>query len=87
MTTESRKRLIKDFKQLTNLQQTGVFASPQENNMMLWEAIIFGPEDTIWDGGCFKLFLEFTEEYPIKPPNIKFRSQMFHPNRNYSLDY
>ena len=29
----------------------GVNASPQMDNIMQWNAIIFGPEGTIWDGG------------------------------------
>lgn len=28
----------------------------------------------------FTLFLEFTEEYPNKPPKVKFTSKLFHPN-------
>ena len=48
--------------------------------MFLWEAIIFGPEDTIWDGGIFKLALEFSDDYPNKPPKVKFLTNMFHPN-------
>lgn len=28
----------------------------------------------------FQLSLEFTEEYPNKPPTVKFISKMFHPN-------
>lgn len=47
---------------------------------MVWEAIIFGPQDTPFEDGTFKLTLEFTEEYPNKPPNVKFISKMFHPN-------
>ncbi len=31
-------------------------------------------------GGTFKLLLEFTEEYPNKPPSVKFLSKIFHPN-------
>ena len=30
--------------------------------------------------GTFKLTLEFTEEYPIRPPLVKFVSRMYHPN-------
>ena len=33
--------------------------------LLIWGAVIFGPEETIWDGGCFKLILEFNEEYPV----------------------
>ena len=28
---------------------------------MQWNGVIFGPDDTPWDGGTFKLTLEFTE--------------------------
>jgi ubiquitin-protein ligase len=47
---------------------------------MLWEAVVFGPEQTMWEGGIFKLRLEFSEEYPSKPPNVVFKTKMFHPN-------
>lgn len=30
--------------------------------------------------GTFKLQMEFTEEYPNKPPTVRFISKMFHPN-------
>jgi ubiquitin-conjugating enzyme E2 A len=47
---------------------------------MAWQAVIFGPDDTPWEGGTFKLLLEFTEEYPNKPPQVRFLSKIFHPN-------
>ena len=47
---------------------------------MLWHAVMFGPEDTPWEGGTFKLTLQFTEEYPNKAPTVKFATKMFHPN-------
>ncbi|KAF7634249.1 UBIQUITIN_CONJUGAT_2 domain-containing protein [Meloidogyne graminicola] len=47
---------------------------------MHWEAVIFGPQDTPFEDGTFKLSLEFSEEYPNKPPLVKFVSKMFHPN-------
>lgn len=33
--------------------------------------------------GTFKLTIEFTEEYPNKPPTVRFVSKMFHPNGMY----
>lgn len=30
--------------------------------------------------GTFKLTVEFTEEYPNRPPVVRFVSKMFHPN-------
>eukprot|EP01017_Pseudomicrothorax_dubius_P042224 TRINITY_DN6863_c0_g1_i1.p1 TRINITY_DN6863_c0_g1~~TRINITY_DN6863_c0_g1_i1.p1 ORF type:complete len:146 (-),score=27.86 TRINITY_DN6863_c0_g1_i1:85-522(-) len=58
----------------------GISAEPNKDNMMIWNAFIFGPEDTPWEGGVFRLVIEFTEEYPNKAPVIKFVSKVFHPN-------
>ena len=40
------------------------------------------PKDTPFEDGTFKLAMEFTEEYPNKPPTVRFISKMFHPNGN-----
>ncbi|KAB1253191.1 Ubiquitin-conjugating enzyme E2 A [Camelus dromedarius] len=43
------------------------------------------PEGTPFEDGTFKLTIEFTEEYPNKPPTVRFVSKMFHPNGKKSL--
>ena len=48
--------------------------------MTKWEAVIIGPDDTEWEAGIFKLQVEFPNEYPQKPPIVKFITKMFHPN-------
>ncbi|KAE8704728.1 Ubiquitin-conjugating enzyme E2 2 [Hibiscus syriacus] len=80
MSTPARKRLMRDFKRLQQDPPAGISGAPQDNNIMLWNAVIFGPDDTPWDGGTFKLTLQFTEDYPNKPPTVRFVSRMFHPN-------
>ena len=32
----------------------GISGTPTENNIMFWNAVIFGPEDTPWEGGMCK---------------------------------
>ncbi|XP_031454280.1 ubiquitin-conjugating enzyme E2 B isoform X2 [Phasianus colchicus] len=67
----------------TRLQEdppVGVSGAPSENNIMQWNAVIFGPEGTPFEDGTFKLVIEFSEEYPNKPPTVRFLSKMFHPN-------
>jgi len=41
------------------------------------QAVIFGPDDTPWEGGTFKLLLEFSEDYPNKPPSVRFLTRMW----------
>mmetsp|Transcript_19252 Transcript_19252/g.33127 ORF Transcript_19252/g.33127 Transcript_19252/m.33127 type:complete len:180 (+) Transcript_19252:149-688(+) len=80
MSTPCRRRLLRDFKRLQNDSPQGISGAPAENNILKWEAVIFGPDDTPWEDGTFKLSLEFSEEYPNKAPKVKFLSKMFHPN-------
>jgi ubiquitin-conjugating enzyme E2 I len=37
-------------------------------------------EGTDWDGGVYKVTMEFSEDYPSKPPKCKFVPALFHPN-------
>ena len=43
-------------------------------------AVIIGPSDTPFEDGTFRLVMHFEEQYPNKPPQVKFISRMFHPN-------
>merc|ERR1719164_421072 len=47
---------------------------------MLWECGIPGKKGTVWEGGSYKMTMEFTDEYPSKPPKCKFNPPLFHPN-------
>ena len=80
MSTPARRRLMRDFKRLQEDPPMGVSGAPDDNNIMLWNAVIFGPSETPFEDGTFKLTIDFTEEYPNRPPIVRFRSKMFHPN-------
>ena len=80
MGSNAERRLLKDLKKLENDDNSGITATPEEDSLFKWSAVIFGPDETEWEGGVFKLILEFTEDYPNKPPKVKFLTKMFHPN-------
>ncbi|KAJ1970469.1 Ubiquitin-conjugating enzyme E2 2, partial [Dimargaris verticillata] len=80
MSTPTRRRLMRDFKRLKQDPPSGVSGCPQADNIMIWDAVIFGPEDTPFEDGIFRLKLTFDETYPNKPPNVRFVTRMFHPN-------
>jgi len=37
-------------------------------------------QQTSWEGGTYRLMINFTDDYPAKPPNCKFDPPLFHPN-------
>jgi len=71
---------MRDFKRMQSDPPAGVSASPISENVMTWNAVIIGPADTPFEDGTFKLVMQFDENYPNKPPQVKFISKMFHPN-------
>ncbi|KAK3637668.1 Ubiquitin-conjugating enzyme E2 2 [Elasticomyces elasticus] len=80
MSTAARRRLMRDFKRMQTDPPAGVSASPIADNVMTWNAVIIGPSDTPFEDGTFRLVMHFEEQYPNKPPGVKFISAMFHPN-------
>ncbi|KAI5210085.1 putative ubiquitin conjugating enzyme [Aureobasidium subglaciale] len=80
MSTSARRRLMRDFKRMQTDPPAGVSASPIADNVMTWNAVIIGPSDTPFEDGTFRLVMHFEEQYPNKPPGVKFISTMFHPN-------
>ncbi|XP_048344437.1 ubiquitin-conjugating enzyme E2 B isoform X2 [Sphaerodactylus townsendi] len=75
MSTPARRRLMGDLKRLQEDPPVGVSGAPSENNIMQWNAVIFGPEGTPFENGTFKLVIEFSEEYPNKPLTVMFLSK------------
>lgn len=81
MQAASQLRLLSDLKSIKQEPPEGCSASPvSEDNLYVWAATIFGPEETPWEGGIFSLKLQFSERYPEKPPRVRFTCEMFHPN-------
>ena len=57
MSTAARRRLMRDFKRLQEDPPAGVSGAPGENNIMVWNAVIFGPDETPFADGTFKLMV------------------------------
>lgn len=79
--TGAYKRLMVEYKQLTNDPPDGISAGPiDEGNFLEWECLIQGPEETPYEGGIFAATLSFPSEYPLSPPVMKFTTPIYHPN-------
>jgi len=77
----SFKRLLLEYKEIALRPPQGVVAGPiDESNLFEWECLFSGPEDTPYDGGCFRCTLTFPKDYPLNPPVMRFSSPLWHPN-------
>jgi len=43
---------------------------------MKWKCYIPGKAGTDWEGGFFPLTMEFTDDYPAKPPKVRVFSKV-----------
>ena len=55
MASNAERRLLRDFKKIQSDNSLGedVSATPSGDSLFKWDAIIFGPADTIWENGIF----------------------------------
>jgi len=51
-----------------------------ESNLLEWEILIIGPENTLYEGGFLRARMSFPPEFPLLPPKLRFITPMWHPN-------
>ena len=77
-------RLWKELESINKTNSLYFTAGPIEvENLYKWEAILQGPEKSPYKGGIFNLSIDFNNDFPFKPPDIKFKTLIFHPNINF----
>lgn len=81
----ARGRLSEERKAWRKDHPFGFHARPSNNtdgslNIMKWNCGVPGKENTDWSGGLYNITMEFSEDYPSKPPKCKFSPPLFHPN-------
>ncbi|XP_053773738.2 ubiquitin-conjugating enzyme E2 D2B-like [Desmodus rotundus] len=76
------RRLHKELTDITNDPPPMCFAGPVDHSMFTWKGTIMGPADSPYEGGLFRLNIQFPPNYPFRPPLIYFTTPIYHPNSN-----
>jgi ubiquitin-conjugating enzyme E2 R len=74
------KALQQELKSLQKEPLEGFTVQLVNDNLFEWEVAIFGPPNTLYQGGYFKSAIKFPQEYPYSPPTVRFSTKMWHPN-------
>lgn len=53
---------------------------PEETDPSKWIVSIIGPPYSAYEGGLFKVEIVFPWNYPLTPPTITFKTQIYHPS-------
>jgi ubiquitin-conjugating enzyme E2 D len=75
-------RLKNEWQKLKDDPLDNISAGPINKDFYNWEANIIGPSNSVYQGAIFHLTLNIPENYPFKPPKIKFTTPIYHPNIN-----
>ena len=58
----------------------GITTFPAGSDITKWNATVAGPSDTPYADLTFKLTLSYPANYPYAPPEVLFKTPIYHPN-------
>ena len=83
---ETTNRLLRDVKQIMKnpLTENGIYYIHDDTDMLKGYALIIGPSETPYFGGCYFFEFSYPTDYPHSPPKIKYCTNgnniRFNPN-------
>lgn len=75
------KRIAKELEDVKKDALSGVtLEMAEDDDLSHLKGTFIGPPDTPYEGGLFEVDIKIPDEYPFKPPIMKFDTRIYHPN-------
>lgn len=69
------------FREIKNLHETKEFIVDSDaSNFRKIRALIKGPPNTPYENVKYIINIRLSDNYPLRPPTVQFRTKVFHPN-------
>ena len=87
---EAMKKIKAEFEQINRSPNPNIGVTvglPDQDNIFVWRATLTGPKDSSYKGGVFILNILFPNDYPNHPPEVCFKTPIYHVNVNPMKSY
>ncbi|KAK9478578.1 ubiquitin-conjugating enzyme/RWD-like protein [Lipomyces japonicus] len=75
------RRIAKELQDVRGDPQSGIrLETITESDISRLKGYFDGPSGTPYEGGHYQVDIEIPNEYPFKPPKMKFDTKVYHPN-------
>lgn len=79
-----KQRLMKEASEAAKKRFNEYLLIFNSSDLFSWEAYILGPDATPYEDRIFHVKMMLSNEYPITPPKIYFKTKIFHPNIHFN---
>ncbi|XP_023322425.1 ubiquitin-conjugating enzyme E2 S [Eurytemora carolleeae] len=74
------RTVLKQAQALVQEKMEGIHVLLNDDDMTDIQAVLDGPPGTPYTGGCFRVKIVLSKDYPATPPKGFFLTKIFHPN-------
>ena len=74
---DSERRLKKELDEIEGNPSDKFIIQKTSDDLSRWEVLVYGPSETPYEGGRFKLIVNIPLDYPFKPPKVLFETKIY----------
>jgi len=76
------RRILQEMKAIIDSPHPAIDIFPCQKNIAFWRMLIQGPESSPYQGGVWLVYANFSDEYPLTAPEVRFVTAIKHCNVN-----